>query len=217
MSIRIKNVSALKVVYNQIDYPIVIQVISNDGVIKSEYPVLTKHSTRDGIRSVFLLKPGEVVVMDWVISAQYSFGTPGEYCIDAIMYKQNIELPEIMHSEVKLAVDEFNKNRIENRLTELFQAQQPKENKIYCPPHVNPLYFVHNDAVIPHLLWMISHYCDSDAIQSIRRLGTERAEALITDLQSRNDRVGASVRDILRRTSEISLDDCVQYAIERNN
>ena len=78
-------------------------------------------------------------------------------------------------------------------------------------PQTNPLYFVHDDVVLPYLDWCAYQLKDVNACVAMRRLGTERAQRLLTELQARKDRVGVEARNAMKLPLTPRMSDFAEF------
>ncbi len=143
----------------------------------------------DGLCGMKTLEPGATYTSYWVITAMHDLNVPGQYELGASLVNW-MDWTVLSEARVVLHVEAFDPKRLDSRCYEIYQSPDLPSvvrSRAICS--------VRNEIALPYLDAMASTQGSAAACLAIRRIGTERANALFEALASRNDRVGETARE----------------------
>ena len=146
------------------------------------------------------LRTGETSSKVWVVTSLYQFEEPGTYTVRVQELDHSEDLPVIAEDTTTVRVLPLDASRLEARCEEIFQPMRKggcSKTGIPDSVRVHALYSVSHDVVLPYLDWMARKWDDRYACRAIRRVGTEKAQTLISTLAAREDKVGVAARQAL--------------------
>jgi hypothetical protein len=163
----------------------------------------------------YRLEAGETQSKFWVLSSLYQFKEPGQFTIVLQLLWRGQALgvpPTVVASEDRAAlrVLPFDRKRLEARLEEMFAPLRNGDfGEMEISVRTRILYSVRHDVALPYLDWMAREYSSIYACRAMRRLGTERAKAVLRALEAHPGTIGEQARLSAKLPMAISMWDVV--------
>jgi hypothetical protein len=161
-----------------------------------------------GVRNLRLgarkMAPREVYSRFLIVTGMCQFESPGLYAVRAQHLAPSQELSVLCEDAVSLQVLPYNAARLEAACDELFAPIRKRSSSGAIPMGVRTkaLYSIRDDVVLPYLDWLVRERNAEYAARAMRRIGTPRAENLLTALAARTDEAGEAARQALEMSLE---------------
>ena len=163
-----------------------------------------RYGAQEGIVGVKTLLPRGRQSKYLVVSALYSFPSPGRY---TVTIQQNAidaqkDEPPLATASASLTVLAPDAARVKARCDELFEpfVGMGKNSQYSVGLRAAALYSVRHDAVVPSLEWLAGNLGDAYACRALRRINTPLANATLAKLAaSTSEKVRKAVLSSLKR------------------
>ena len=165
----------------------------------------------EGLYGIRAVQPGDTYSAFWIVTGLYQFEQPGQYQVEAQLLDWRTR-EVLCGNRAALRVLPFDVERLEARCEELFQPLRKyssSEANIPSTARTKALYSVRHDTVLPYLDWIAREWHCPYACRAMRRIGTERAQALLGTLAAREDETGEAARKALEMDLESTVIDVV--------
>ena len=159
----------------------------------------------DGISMLYALKPGESFTRHLVVSALYKFKSPGMYTIRIQQMEPNEGLSVMAEGTATVNVLPHSSSRLEARCNEISRAMRgldKTKEKLPISAYTKALYSVDDEAGLPSLEWMVREWDNKHACLVMRRIGTQRANDVLSSLATREDGPGKAARSAMKWSLE---------------
>jgi len=147
----------------------------------------------DFMHAVYRLKPGETLESVLIISALYTFSTPGIYTIELQQFDTEREHPNVLAmAQAKVTVQPFDAARLLARIDRIREGTRTTE---LLSQSVKTFYTLRHNLAIPVLAARVRQSGDVYAARALRRLGTPEAMQQLEALEAEGEKASKAVRD----------------------